>query len=626
MEGRIIGYVQPQSGIQRQRVALSDISADLIHATLAVEDRNFYNHIGFDIKGMARATLVNIEHMEMKQGASTLTQQLARNLYLSHERTWARKAKEAMYTIQLEMKYSKDEILNLYLNNIYYGHGAYGIEPAAQLYYGKHAKDLSLAESSMLAGVPKGPKYYSPYRDMKNAKDRQKKVLQDMVECGDITQSEADVAYHQLLQFKPLEAPQEHEVAPYFRDYVRNVVVDQLGFEDSLLAEGGITVYTTLDLHAQQAAEKAVASQISAKSDLQTALISIDPRNGYVKAMVGGTNYRTNQFNRVFAKTRQPGSAFKPIMYLTALATNEMTSVSHFKSEPTLFHYDDGRKTYQPSNYGGKYFGEIDLRKAIAASDNIYAVNTIMKIDPMNVVEMARKMGIDSPLQPLPSLALGTYPVSPFEMASAYGVISNQGERVEPTAVLQIKDANGNTLYHAPTPQRTQVSDAAHTYVLTNLMESVFETGGTGNRVSSLMKRPVAGKTGTTDSDAWLVGFTPELSTAVWVGYDKGKMITPVDAHKAAPIFAQYTEQALSSVPPKIFPIPEGVVNVYIDPDTGQLATTACPDKRLEAFVKGTEPTASCTVHQGEETKNETNENPTQRRSWWEDVKRWWGG
>lgn len=626
MEGRIIGYFQPQSGIQRQPVALSDISPDLIHATLAVEDRNFYNHFGFDIKGVARATLVNIEHMEMKQGASTLTQQLARNLFLTHQRTWARKVKEAMYTIQLEMKYSKDEILNLYLNHIYYGHGAYGIEAAAQLYYGKHAKNLSLAESSMLAGVPKGPKYYSPYRDMKNAKDRQKKVLQDMVEIGDITESEANAAYHQLLQFKPLEAPQENEAAPYFRDYVRNVVVDQLGFEDSLLAEGGITVYTTLDLHAQQAAEKAVASQIPAKSDLQAALISIDPRNGYIKAMVGGTHYRTNQFNRVFAKARQPGSAFKPIMYLAALTTNEMTSVSHFKSEPTLFHYDNGRKTYQPSNYGGKYLGEIDLRKAIATSDNIYAVNTIMKIDPMNVVEMAQKMGIDSPLQPLPSLALGTYPVSPFEMASAYSVISNHGERVEPTAVLQIKDANGNTLYHAPAPQRTQVSDAAHTYVLTNLMESVFESGGTGNRVSSLMKRPVAGKTGTTDSDAWLVGFTPELSTAVWVGYDKGKMITPVDAHKAAPIFAQYTEQALSSVPPKIFPIPEGVVNVYVDPDTGQLATTACLDKRLEAFVKGTEPTEYCTVHKGEETKNETNENPKQRRSWWEDVKRWWGG
>ncbi|WP_051106932.1 transglycosylase domain-containing protein [Paenibacillus terrigena] len=625
-EGQIIGYFQPQSGISRRPVGLSNIAPDLIHATLSVEDRHFYNHIGFDIKGMARAALVNIEHLETKQGASTLTQQLARNLYLSHERTWTRKAKEAMYTIQLEMNLSKDEILNQYLNNIYYGHGAYGIEPAAELYYGKPAKSLTLAESAMLAGIPKGPKYYSPFRDMKNAKDRQRTVLLAMVECGYITKQQADTAYHEILKFKPLETPQEGEIAPYFRDYIRNVVTDRLGFDESLLAEGGITVYTTLDLQAQQAAEQAIAKQIPEGSDLQAALVSIDPRSGYVKAMVGGTHYKTNQFNRVFAKTRQPGSAFKPIMYLAALESNQMTSMSRFKSEPTLFHYDENRKTYEPSNYGGKYFGEIDMRRAIAVSDNIYAVNTIMKIDPLNVVEMARKMGIDSLLKPLPSLALGTFPISPFEMASAYAVISNQGERVEPIAVLRIADAKGNSIYEAPTPQHTQVTDAAHTYVLTNLLESVFDTGGTGNRVSSLMKRPVAGKTGTTDNDAWLVGYTPELSTAVWVGYDRGKMIHAVDAHKAAPIFAQFTEEALRNVPPKIFPIPEGVVNVYIDPQTGQLATTACPDKRLEAFVVGTEPTESCSVHHGEETKQEGTESSPQHRSWWQDVKRWWTG
>lgn len=626
-DGRIIGYFQPQAGVHRQPVGLSSISSQLIHATLAIEDRNFYRHVGFDVKGLARATLVNLEHMQMKQGASTLTQQLARNLYLSQERTWSRKAKEALYTMQLEMKYSKDKILEMYLNHIYYGHGAYGIESAAEMYYGKHAKDLTLAESTMLAGVPKGPTYYSPYNDLKRAKNRQQKVLTDMVDCGYITKEAAAAAYQAPLHFKPLEASQEVEAAPYFRDYVHNIVVNQLGFDESLLARGGVTVVTTLDLAAQQAAEQAIAAQMKSSSpDLQAALVSLDPRNGYVKAMVGGTNYRTNQFNRVFAKTRQPGSSFKPIVYLTALSTNRMTSVTRFRSEPTVFHYDNNRQTYQPSNYGGTYFGEIDMRKAIAASDNIYAVSTLLRVDAANVVEMARKLGIDSPLQPLPSLALGSYPVSPFEMAAAYGVISNQGERVEPVAVLQILDAEGQPVYQAAPPQRTRVTDPAYTYVLTSLMESVFDSGGTGNRVSAVMKRPVAGKTGTTDSDAWLVGFTPELSTAVWVGYDKGKTINSVDAHKAAPIFARFTEAALAHVPPKIFSIPAGVVNVYIDPSTGLLATAECTDKRLEAFVQGTEPTSYCTTHGGKGAAEEMNTNNRMSPgSWWNGVKRWWG-
>lgn len=626
IDGQVIDSFQTQTGGSRHTVKLKDIAPDLIQATVAIEDRGFYNHFGFDLKGMARATLVNLEHLRAKQGASTLTQQLARNLYLSHERTWTRKFKEAMYTLQLEMNYTKDEIMELYLNQIYYGHGAYGIEAASKLYFGKSSKDLSLAESSMLAGVPKGPKYYSPYRDMKNAKDRQKNILQAMIECGYITKSQADQAYNEMLSFKPLQTTKENEIAPYFRDYVRNIIVDKLGFEESLLEQGGIKVFTTLDLHAQKAAEQAIAKNIRPNSELQAALISIDPRSGYIKAMVGGTNYQTNQYNRVFATTRQPGSSFKPIMYLAALDSNQMTSITHFKSEPTLFHYDNNRKTYQPSNHGDKYYGDIDMRRAIAVSDNIYAVNTIMKLNPASIIEMARKMGITSPLSPLPSLALGTFPISPFEMASAYGVIGNQGEHVDPVAVLKIVDETGSVLYEAQPPVRERVTSAAHTYVLTNLMESVFDSGGTGNRVSSFMKRPVAGKTGTTDYDAWLVGFTPELSTAVWIGYDKGKTITPVEAHQAAPIFAQYTEQALASIPPKIFPIPEDVVNVYIDPDTGKLATTNCPGKRLEAFVKGTEPTEYCLVHRGDESKPEEPKDNKAHRSWWQNLKRWWSG
>ncbi|MCY7487203.1 transglycosylase domain-containing protein [Paenibacillus alvei] len=613
---------------QQHSVRLSDIAPDVIHATIATEDRQFYHHVGIDFKGIARAMLVNIESMSKKQGASTLTQQLARNLYLNHERTWARKVKEAQYALQLEMKYSKDDILEQYLNQVYYGHGAYGIEAAAQLYFGKKARDLTLAESAILAGIPRGPSYYSPYFNMKNAKDRQKVVLQGMVETGYITQKQAQNAYNETVAIRPKEERSELLVAPYFRDYVRQEL-DLLGIPDQQIEAGGLRVYTTLDKRAQAAAEQAISKFIPVEGDLQAALVSIDPRNGYMKAMVGGKNYRMNQYNRVFANTRQPGSSFKPFVYLAALEKRAITAVTHFVSQPSTFTYDNGRQQYKPSNYGGKYYGNIDLRHAMAVSDNIYAVSTMMKIGPEEVISLARRLGIDSGMKPLPSLALGTFPVSPIEMASAYGVFSNEGKRAIPRSVLKVIDSSGNVLYEAPPVQAEQVVKPADAYVLTSLMESVFESGGTGSRVAPSMKRPVAGKTGTTDTDAWIVGYTPELSTAVWVGYDKGRMISVTESHKAAPIFAEYTEQALSNVPPKIFTVPDNVVSVYIDTDTGKLAGDNCPNKRLETFVSGTEPTEWCELHvqsPAEPRKNEE-KRPTkelEKRSWWQHLKRWW--
>ncbi|MDH6431466.1 MULTISPECIES: PBP1A family penicillin-binding protein [unclassified Paenibacillus] len=616
-------------GRSREPVKLSQISPLLIEATLAVEDRKFYEHSGFDLKGMARAVLVNLEEGNRSQGASTLTQQLARNLYLSHEKTWTRKAKEAVYTMQLEMKYSKDEILNMYLNNIYYGHGAYGIEAASRMYFGKSAADLDLAESTMLAGIPKGPTYYSPYNHMDNAKKRQRIILTVMANLGNITQEEAGQAVQENLNFKPQGQKDTLVAAPYFRDYIRNLAIESLHISNDELEQGGLNVYTTLDPDMQHAAENAVDKEMDQTSDLETALVSIDPRTGYIKAMVGGKNYRTNQYNHALATTRQPGSSFKPIMYLAALSSKEMTGLSVFNSQPTMFHYDNNRKTYQPRNFGDKYLGEINMRQAIAASDNIYAVNTIMKIGADKVSEMAAKMGIDSPLQSVPSLALGTSPISPLEMAAAFAVIGNSGQKMPTTAILKITDSNGMVLYEAPQPKGVTVVEPSATYVLTRLMEGVFETGGTGNRVASIIKRPVAGKTGTTDTDGWMVGFTPELSTAVWVGYDKGRDIATTDGRRAAPIFAQFTEKALENVPPKIFPIPDGVVSVYVNPQSGKLATAACPDKELETFISGTEPTEYCELHGTgaapavDDTQSKVDP-AEENRSLWKNIKRWW--
>ena len=625
MHGQVIHSFN--SGQNRHIVALNQMSPHIVNATLAIEDHRFYRHPGVDIRGIARAIAVDIKHMAKVQGASTLTQQLARNLYLNHDRTWARKIKEGVFALQLEMRYSKDEILEQYLNTVYYGHSTYGVQAAARLYYGKNADELTLAESALLAGVPKGAKYFSPYMDMDNAKSRQLVVLNTMAQRGYITRAEADAAAEEQLVFLPLAGGGPSE-APYFRDYIRHTELERLGITGSMLQEGGIRVYTTLDLRMQRSAEEAVAAHLGEDEELQAALVAIDPRTGYIKAMVGGVNYKHNQYNRTLATSRQPGSSFKPIVYLAALATGEFTATTRFKSEPTAFPYDEGRQTYMPKNFNNKYTHDwIDMRYAIAHSDNIYAVSTLLQTGAERVVDMAQALGITARLQPLPSLALGTFPVSPLEMASAYGTIANLGEHVEPTAVLRIEDSRGRSLYEHKPVSRQAVAPS-YAYVLTYLMESVFEPGGTASRVASRINRPVAGKTGTTNSDGWMVGFTPELSAAVWVGHDQGRAIAPVESHKAAPIFADFLESALEPVPPKIFPIPEGVVSVYIDAKTGTIATSECPDSRLEVFARGTEPTQFCSAHGaadgGEAAEPAADAQAGPSDSWWLHLKRWW--
>ena len=620
-DGRTIASLQ--GGVNRQTVALRDISPWLIRATVAIEDRRFYQHGALDPRGLARAVWINVRHLAKEQGASTLTQQLARNLFLSHERTWSRKLREAWYAIQLERRYSKDEILEMYLNQIYYGHGAYGAEAAARLYFGKSAKELTLAESALLASIPKGPSNYSPHLHPERARERQRLVLDAMVRNGDITPEQAGRAWRETVAVRPLPAGRG-ATAPYFTDYVKRVATEKLGIDERQLAEGGYVIHTTLDARMQQAAEAAIAGRIPAESALQAALVAIDPRSGHIKAMVGGRDYRNNQFNRVFTTTRQPGSSFKPILYAAALESRLVTAATRFRSEPTLFYYDNDRKVYRPSNFNNRYFhDEITLRQAIRASDNIYAVHAIMQVGPSAVIDMARRLGITHPLGAVPSLALGTFPVSPFEMASAYAVFAGGGVRVEPVAVTRIEDRKGKVLYEAR-PRRTQAISPALAYVVTDLLTSVFERGGTAHRVRHLLRRPVAGKSGTTGSDAWFVGYTPELAVAVWVGHDRGRAITSVEAHRAAPIFAEFLENALAGVPSHPFPIPEGVVLAYIDPKTGLLASPDCPDKTLEPFLSGTEPGDICTLH------GETRSGPGGTESeadlaapWWKRLWRW---
>jgi len=627
--GALLGYFH--TGVNRRAVPLTDISPYVQQATLAIEDKRFYSHNGFDLKGLARAVVVNISSLSPKQGASTLTQQLARNLYLTHEKTIERKIKEAVYTTQLEMKYSKDEILEMYLNQIYYGHGAYGIEAAARYFFNKPASELSLAESTMLVGIPKGPTYYSPLNNMYNAKHRQSLILQAMVDRGEISEEEKEAAFNEVLTFATNEQTDTTSGASYFKDFVIQEAIHTLGVDEQLLYEGGITIYTTLDQNMQAIAEQKIAEGIPPSSQQQAALVAIDPRNGHIKALVGGRSYEQNQYNRATATTRQPGSTFKPFLYATALSSHKLNVMSTFKSEPTVFTYDEGRKTYEPQNYGDKYVHDfISMRKAVASSDNIYAVSTMMEVGPEAVIDMSRKLGITAELEAVPSLALGSSPISPLELASAYGTFANQGVYYKPTAILKIVNKHGKIIYEASYEPQNALSEE-EAFLVTSLLQDVFEQGGTAHRVQSIIHRPVAGKSGTTPVDAWMVGYTPELSTAVWVGYDKDRYLTVAEAHRAAPIFAHFTEEALKDIPPKMFPLPEGIVAVYIDEDTGLLASEACPSQHLEYFLEGTQPTQYCQPDEEEPlpqqpeppVQPELNEHKSYRK-WWEQVKKWW--
>ncbi|MBO8172066.1 MAG: PBP1A family penicillin-binding protein [Bacillaceae bacterium] len=613
-------------GENRIYVPLDNIPEELIQATIAIEDRRFYSHFGFDFRRIARAVYVDLKHMDLVQGASTITQQLARNLYLTLEKTWERKVKEALLTVQLEMHYSKDQILEKYLNEIYYGHAAYGAQAAAKTYFDKDVSELNLAEASLLAGIPKGPKYYSPFLNFDAAKQRQKIVLEAMVREGYITESDMTAALNQPIELKPAREAEPEVTAPYFRDYIIYLAEEKYGIDRDLITHGGLKIYTTLDADMQKKAEEVVDKYLPDNRNLQAALIAVDPRTGHIKAMVGGRDYQESQYNRVFAR-RQPGSSFKPFLYLAAVE-NGFSPLTEMKSEPTVFTYGpNDEKTYVPHNFGNQYPHDfITLSEAIARSDNIYAVKTHMFLGEEKLLETARRLGIQSEMQPVPSLALGTFSVSPYEMARAYTTLANLGEKVEPVAITKIVDRRGNVLAEEESVF-SRVAEKAPVFVLNQMMQGIFEPGGTGHRVRHLLERPAAAKTGTTDYDAWMSGFTPHLVATVWVGYDEGKKLNPVeDATLAAPIWAEFMEQALTETPPALFSVPDGVSAVYVDPESGKLATEDCPKPKLMYFISGTEPSAYCDIHlpQSDPQKEEPTTSPDNPGSFWDRMKDWW--
>ncbi|MFC5732702.1 transglycosylase domain-containing protein [Cytobacillus gottheilii] len=632
-DGTVIG--ESHNGEKRYWARLEDMSPELISATIAIEDKSFYEHNGFDYKRIAGAALADLKAMAKVQGASTITQQYARNLFLAHEKTWKRKLREAFYTIRLEMNYTKDEILEGYLNTIYYGNGAYGAQAASQFYFGKDTGELTLAEASMLAGIPKGPSIYSPISSLEKAKSRQKIILTTMHEDGYIQKADIETALNEQITIIGEHPHNQTETAPYFQDAVRSALKNQLKLDERTIETGGLKVYTTLDLKQQKMAEDTVEKNLSSESDIQTGLVAMDPKTGHVKALVGGRDYEKSSFNRAIQAVRQPGSTIKPLLYYAALE-NGFTPATMVRSEPTTFRFDDGRAEYSPHNFNSKYAdGEITMMQALALSDNIYAVKTHLFLGEDTLVDTVKKFGISSEMAEVPSLALGTSGIRVIELAGAYSMLANGGKDVSPVLITKVENHKGEIIYE--NKNRTeQILKPDLAFVTAHMMTGIFDrrlngyTSVTGSTLSDELTRPYAGKSGSTETDSWMAGFSPQLVTAVWTGYDQGQKIElAADKVYAKDIWAEFMEEAHKGLPVKGFKSPKGTVGVYIEPESGLLATQNCPVKRLTYFVSGTEPTEYCSSHlpQYEESEQKPDDHKEERSEedvpWFRKFFRW---
>jgi len=582
----------------REHVSIDQVPAVTQQAFVAVEDARFYRHFGLDPIRILGALWRNLKAGEKVQGGSTITQQTVKNLYLTHEKTFGRKITEAWLAIQLEQKYSKKQILEMYLNQIYFGQGAYGIETAAKTYFGKPAAELDMAESAMLAGLPKAPNTYTPYANWEGAKKRQKIVLNRMVEAGYIKQEAADKAAKEKVTLRSVESGPGP--APYFANEIVRYITEKYEDGAKMLYTEGLSVYTTLDLDMQEAAEKALSSGLAKKqSSLEGALVAIDPANGYIKAMVGGRDFSRSKFNRAVQAKRQPGSAFKPFLYAAAIDLG-YTQGSTLTCEPTEFP-SGSRQPYKPTDYGASpyHYRPFTLKEALVVSDNVVSVKLANEVGPATAAEYARKMGIKSEQRPYLSLALGTSEVTPLELTAAYGTLASQGIKTDPLMVLKITDQTGQVLEENQ-PRSQRVLPQTSAYLITDMLSEVLQPGGTASSISGLITRPAAGKTGTTQNyhDAWFAGYTPHLAATVYIGYDDpSKSVGSSGGTIAAPIWANFINKALTNTPATGFPIPPEIVRVNICADSGLLATPYSPNTLSASFIRGTEPKEYCGIH-----------------------------
>ncbi|MBP2634116.1 MAG: mtgA 3 [Firmicutes bacterium] len=590
----------------RLPASINKIPKNLQNAFIAAEDARFYQHSGIDPRGILRAVWSNLTDRGISEGGSTITQQLARNALLSQDQTIKRKIQEAFLSLQIERQYSKDEILEMYMNQIYFGQGAYGVQTAAQIYFGKNVEDLNLAECAMIAGIPKSPNYYSPSSNLKAAKERQAVVLEQMVKYGYIDSlsaskartTEIKVANRQTTTTTP---------ASYFTDYVVQHLIDKYGAD--AVYKDGLKVYTTLDLDMQSKAEQAMQQLPTSQTtengikQPQGALIAIEPHTGHIKAMVGGRG--NDQFNRAVLAERQPGSAFKPFVYLAALESG-LTPASIIDDSPVSF------GSWSPVNYDRKFRGQVTMRSALEQSLNVVTVKLAQQAGIDKALYYAQQMGISTLVlngninDRNLAMSLGglTRGVTPLELASAYGVLANNGVRVEPTAIIKVVDRNGKVLEETVPKEKVVVNERS-AFLLTDMMKGVI-TNGTGT--GAYIGRPAAGKTGTTSDykDAWFVGFTPDLVAAVWMGCDNPEYLGDITGGTIpASIWKNFMNGVATKYAARDFVRPSGIVAARVSDKDGLLVTDPNnKDGHTEIFVEGTQPTKVSTVSTTKDPKD----------------------
>ena len=596
--GLLYELFDPQWG-RRTKVSLDQISPYLIQATIATEDRNFYQHPGFDPVGIVRAVWYAITEREIVSGASTITQQLARNTLLSpverSQRTLSRKIKEIILAAELTRRYPKDTILEVYLNEIFYGNLAYGIEAAAETYFGKSADQLTLAEAALLAGLPQSPALYDPYVNPDAAKKRQAVVLDLMVEAGYITPAQAEAAKVEKLEL----VSQRFSIrAPHFVMYVRQVLEEKYGSET--LYKGGLRVHTTLDPRLQAIAERVTKEHVEALADkhvTNAALVAMKPDTGEILAMVGSVDFFNEEIDgqvNVALQLRQPGSSIKPVTYVAAFEKG-WTPATLIWDVPTEFP-DGANPPYKPKNYDNKFHGPVLLRTALGSSYNIPAVKALQFVGLPDMLAMAHRLGITSLNRSDYglSLALGGGEVTLLEMVGAYAVFANGGVRVPPVAIAWVEDSEGHIIEEYRVPLGEQVISPQHAYLITDILaDNEARTPAFGPNSVLKLSRPAAVKTGTTDDwrDAWTIGYTPELVCGVWVGNSDNSPMDGISGVKGAgPIWHNFMEEALSDTPPRDFARPPGIVTAEICTLSGAKPSEVCPTRGTEIFVAGTEP------------------------------------
>ena len=599
---------------ERRVVKLSEVPPLLIKAILAIEDERFYHHHGIDPVSIVRATWVNLRSGGVVQGGSTLTQQLMKNFFLTDERKYSRKIKEAIMALIAERKYSKDEILENYLNEIYLGQrgsqGIFGVWEASQFYFSKPMSDLTVGETALLAGLIRAPNKLSPYRSVDAATKRRNVVLAKLLDDQIITRKQYEAAIREKLPHRELIKVTND--APFYVDYLRRELAEN--YSNDALTREGLRIFTSLDLRLQRIAERSLSeglkkleqsySNLRRKGDddsLEGAIIVIRPQTGEIKAMVGGRSYQKSQFNRVFQAKRQPGSVFKPFVYLAALMAGadggkKFTPVTMVEDSPFTWNYEG--QEWQPGNYNDEYFGTVTLRRALEKSLNSATARVARDVGIKRVSDIAHRLGIQSSLPIVPALALGAAEVTPLEVAVAFSTLANNGVRVTPLTVKQVMDPTDRVLEKRDVRVEKVLSPQL-AFLMNYLLKGVLDRGTAEFARRWGFTRPAAGKTGTTNDykDAWFVGYTPDLLAVVWVGFDGQSKLGLSGAQAALPIWTEFMKQATAGTPITDFIPPPGIKIVEIDPLSGQLATPNCPYILREAFLEGDEPTGTCPLH-----------------------------